>query len=103
MNALHRRIVFVVAFCFVASPAAYGDQAALQDQHAQAVLSVMNHKSTLGHPDQEGLAVGLQLYAKGDYHGAMKHFLVGARYADKLSQLCLACCISTARAFGRTL
>jgi uncharacterized protein len=90
MNALHRRIVFVVVCCFVASTfAASGDQTALQDQHSRVVLSVMSHKSTLGHPDQEGLAMGLQLYAKGDYRGAMKHFLVGARYADKLSQLCI--------------
>ncbi|WP_266158625.1 tetratricopeptide repeat protein [Dyella silvatica] len=49
----------------------------------------MSNSSTWGHPDIEGEFEGIQRYAKGDYAEAMKYFLLGARYADKLSQLCI--------------
>lgn len=57
------------------------------DAIPEDVLDAMSHSSTWGHPDQYGEFAGMQRYARGDYAGAMKYFLIGARYADKLSQL----------------
>lgn len=53
----------------------------------QDVLDAMSHSSTWGHPDQYGEFNGVQRLASGNYKEAMKFFLIGARYADKLSQL----------------
>lgn len=61
--------------------------ATMQDKASQQVLAAMGRTSTWGHPDQYGEFVGMQAYASGDYAKAMKYFEVGARYADKLSQL----------------
>ena len=61
--------------------------APLQDKASQEVLDAMSHTSTWGHPDQYGEFTGMQRYADGNYKAAMKYFLIGARYADKLSQL----------------
>lgn len=61
--------------------------APLQDKTSQEVLDAMSHSSTWGHPDQYGEFTGMQRYAAGDFKAAMKYFLIGARYADKLSQL----------------
>ena len=52
-----------------------------------AVLDAMSNSSTWGHEDEYGEFNGMQRYAAGNYQGAMKYFLIGARYADKLSQL----------------
>jgi uncharacterized protein len=60
-----------------------------QDKHSKDILRAMDDASTWGHPDQEGEYQGVLHFAKGDYAGAMKYFLDGARYADKLSQLCI--------------
>lgn len=59
----------------------------LQDAASQKVLDAMSRTSTWGHPDQYGEFSGMQHYAAGNYKAAMKSFLLGARYADKLSQL----------------
>ncbi|MFC5526654.1 sel1 repeat family protein [Rhodanobacter ginsengisoli] len=66
-----------------------GEKAAapLQDQQSQNVLAAMSRSSTWGHPDEYGEFTGMQRYAAGNYKAAMKYFLIGARYADKLSQL----------------
>ncbi|MDN5924000.1 MAG: sel1 repeat family protein [Xanthomonadales bacterium] len=47
----------------------------------------MNRASTWGHPDLFGEFAGMKRLFKGDYSGALKYFKIGARYADKLSQL----------------
>lgn len=57
------------------------------DRQTQKVLDAMRDSSTEGHPDLDGQFKGILHYEKGDYAGAMKYFLVGARYADKVSQL----------------
>ena len=59
----------------------------LQDKASQEVLEAMSVTSTWGHPDQWGEFTGMQRYAGGNFKAAMKYFLIGARYADKLSQL----------------
>ncbi|OOG59194.1 hypothetical protein B0E47_03960 [Rhodanobacter sp. B05] len=59
----------------------------LQDKTSQEVLEAMSNSSTWGHPDQYGEFTGMQRYAAGNFKAAMKYFLIGARYADKLSQL----------------
>jgi hypothetical protein len=59
----------------------------LQDAASQKVLDAMGRTSTWGHPDQYGEFSGMQHYAAGHYKAAMTSFLLGARYADKLSQL----------------
>ncbi|HZX72749.1 MAG TPA: sel1 repeat family protein [Rhodanobacter sp.] len=61
--------------------------APLQDKTSQEVLDAMSNSSTWGHPDEYGEFTGMQRFAAGDFKGAMKYFLIGARYADKLSQL----------------
>ena len=73
-----------MAITAIAQPAATGP---LQDKTSQEVLDAMSHSSTWGHPDQYGEFTGMQRYAAGNYQAAMKYFLIGARYADKLSQL----------------
>jgi hypothetical protein len=61
--------------------------ASMEDKASQEVLAAMERTSTWGHPDQYGEFLGMQAYASGDYAKAMKYFEMGARYADKLSQL----------------
>lgn len=61
--------------------------ATMQEKASQEVLAAMERTSTWGHPDQYGEFLGMQAYASGDYAKAMKYFEMGARYADKLSQL----------------
>jgi uncharacterized protein len=90
MKALRRALVCCVAFGFVPSVAfAFdGDQAtAPSDKQLQQTLKSMSENSTEGHPDLHGQFGGILRYEKGDYAGAMKYFLLGARYADKVSQL----------------
>lgn len=61
--------------------------ASMEDKASRDVLAAMDRTSTWGHPDQYGEFVGMQAYAGGEYAKAMKYFEMGARYADKLSQL----------------
>ena len=57
------------------------------DEQTEKVLTAMNNASTWGHPDLFGEFAGMRHFSEGDYAGAMKYFRIGARYADKLSQL----------------
>ncbi|MBD8871218.1 sel1 repeat family protein [Rhodanobacter sp. DHB23] len=59
----------------------------MQDKPSRDLLDAMGNTPTYGHPDLEGEFAGMQHYAAGDYQAAMKYFLVGARFADKLSQM----------------
>jgi hypothetical protein len=61
--------------------------AATPGSESKAALAAMNHTSTWGHPDEYGEFTGMRYYANGDYQNAMKFFLIGAHYADKVSQL----------------
>lgn len=58
-----------------------------RDPEIEATLKAMDNTSTWGHPDQFGQFTGMRYHAKGDYPNALKYFRIGARYADKLSQL----------------
>jgi uncharacterized protein len=71
------------------APAVNGDTTPVPppDKQTQKVLDAMRDSSTEGHPDLDGQFKGILHYEKGDFTEAMKHFLVGARYADKVSQL----------------
>ncbi|MHC1480155.1 sel1 repeat family protein [Frateuria aurantia] len=51
------------------------------------LMRSMSTTNTFGHPDLYGQLTGLQDYTSGEYRAAMHQFLLGARYADKLSQL----------------
>lgn len=51
------------------------------------MIQLMGEVSTAGHPDLFGQFAGLRNLFDGKYKGAMKFFKIGARYADKLSQL----------------
>lgn len=61
--------------------------ATMDDKASQEVLAAMGRTSTWGHPDEFGEFAGMSYYASGDYAKAMEYFRLGARYADKLSQL----------------
>ncbi|GLQ92516.1 tetratricopeptide repeat protein [Dyella acidisoli] len=90
MKALRRAIICSVVLGFGPSItfASDGNNApALSDKQMQHMLESMSANSTEGHPDLHGQFGGLLRYEKGDYAGAMKYFLSGARYADKVSQL----------------
>lgn len=51
------------------------------------ILAAMDDASTYGHPDLFAQFAGMQRLFEGKYAGAMKYFKIGARYADKLSQI----------------
>ncbi len=91
MKSARQRIICATICSLIAVTAAAtaGEKAAapLQDQQSQKVLTAMGRSSTWGHPDEYGEFTGMQRYATGNYKAAMKYFLIGARYADKLSQL----------------
>ena len=61
--------------------------ASMHDAASQKMLAAMDHTPTSGHPDLYGEFNGMQRLAAGHYQAAMKYFLLGARFADKLSQL----------------
>ena len=63
------------------------DDDPLNDPNVQKTLRAMNDASTWYHPDLFGEFAGVQRYAHHEYAGAMKYFLIGAYYADKLSEL----------------
>ncbi|WP_147292884.1 tetratricopeptide repeat protein [Dyella psychrodurans] len=92
MNALCRGFVCCIAIglCPCTVGAFDGNQTHLvTDKQVLHALESMSESSTEGHPDLHGQFGGLIRYEKGDYAGAMKYFLVGARYADKVSQMCI--------------
>ena len=78
---------FAIAAAHAQGAPRTGEHATLQSKPVKETLAVMRRSSTWGHPDQYGEFNGMQRYAAGDYRGAMKDFLIGARFADKLSQL----------------
>jgi uncharacterized protein len=82
----YRRIALAAA-CSLVAVTAVAATNPMQDKQSQEVLTAMNRSSTWGHPDQFGEFAGMQHFAAGNYQAAMKYFLIGARYADKLSQL----------------
>lgn len=59
----------------------------MQSKDSQERLDAMSRTPTWGHPDLYGEFAGMQRYGAGNYKAAMKYFLIGARFADKLSQL----------------
>lgn len=67
----------------------------------ERILEVMNHSSTWGHPDLFGQFAGMRRLFKGDYNGAMHYFKIGARYADKLSQLSIGMMYLNDRGIGK--
>ena len=91
MKAVRQRVICVVVCSLMAATAAVAGSEKpaqpLQDQTSQEVLTAMSRSSTWGHPDEYGEFTGMQRYADGNFKAAMKYFLIGARYADKLSQL----------------
>lgn len=79
-----------LGLCPAAAFASSGNQLpAPTDEQVQHTLQSMSANSTEGHPDLHGQFEGMLRYEKGDYAGAMKYFISGARYADKASQLCI--------------
>lgn len=71
-----------------AAPAS-GEALGGESEQVKEYLKNIRNSSTWGHPDLFGEYAGMSRYAKGDYKGAMKYFKIGARYADKLSQLAI--------------
>ncbi|TCI11451.1 sel1 repeat family protein [Dyella soli] len=61
----------------------------MDDPLSRQILAAMARSSTWGHPDEFGEYTGMNYYANGNYAKAMTRFLDSARYADKLSQLCI--------------
>src|SRR6185437_16098234 len=57
------------------------------DPQTNQMLTAMFNASTWGHPDLFGEFAGTRYYFEGKYASAMTYFKIGARYADKLSQL----------------
>lgn len=57
------------------------------DPQTDQMLTAMFNASTWGHPDLFGEFAGTRYYFAGKYASAMTYFKIGARYADKLSQL----------------
>jgi TPR repeat protein len=77
----------LLAVLIAMSAGAHAGAPAQPDTQAEKVLTAMNHASTWGHPDLFGEFAGMRRFAGHDYKGALKYFKIGARYADKLSQL----------------
>ncbi len=91
MKPIRQSIICTVLCALAAASAAASTNdkpgTTIKDKQSQDVLAAMNRSSTWGHPDEYGEFTGMQRYAAGNYAAAMKYFLIGARYADKLSQL----------------
>ena len=91
MTVFWQRLIGATVCSLVAAtaPATAGEKPASspQNETTQEVLDAMSRSSTWGHPDEYGEFTGMQRYAAGNFPAAMKYFLIGARYADKLSQL----------------
>lgn len=71
----------------IAGAASAASPPSIDDAASKEVLAAMARTSTWGHPDEFGEFAGMQYYADGNYAKAMENFKLGARYADKLSQL----------------
>ncbi|MDO1529143.1 sel1 repeat family protein [Fulvimonas sp. R45] len=88
IKPLPRRLAATsLALAFAGPAAAQVSPASMHDAASQKVLAAIEHTPTAGHPDLYGEFAGMQHLASGDYKAAMKYFLIGASYADKLSQL----------------
>jgi hypothetical protein len=91
MKTFHQRLICATVCSVMAATAAASAREEpahpLQPRSSQEVLAAMSRSSTWGHPDEYGEFTGMQRYTAGNYTSAMKYFLIGARYADKLSQL----------------
>lgn len=91
MKAFRQQLICAAVCSLMAATAAASAQdkspLPLRDKASQEVLTAMSLSSTWGHPDEFGEFTGMQRYAAGNFKAAMKYFLIGARYADKLSQL----------------
>lgn len=79
----------MLTFVASASMAAADGQHADTQPSSKQIVGAMDAASTWGHPDLFGEFAGMRRYAKGDYKGALKYFRIGARYADKPSQLAI--------------
>ncbi|WP_232820932.1 sel1 repeat family protein [Dyella sp. C11] len=77
----------LLALIFACCSTVQAADATMDDPLSQHVLAAMSRTTTWGHPDQMGEFAGMRYYADHNYAKAMKWFLEGARYADKLSQL----------------
>ena len=66
---------------------AHAEDDPLNDPEVQKTLRAMASASTWYHPDLFGEFAGMRYYAHHHYKDALKYFEIGARYADKLSQL----------------
>lgn len=79
-----------LGLCFVLASVgaiAHAGPSPQPDKDTEKVLTAMNNASTWGHPDLFGEFAGMRRFSEHDYAGALKYFKIGARYADKLSQL----------------
>lgn len=65
------------------------------------IVAAMSDSSTWGHPDLFGEFSGMRLYSEGRYKDAMKYFRIGARYADKPSQLAIGLMYANGRGVDR--
>ena len=77
----------LLALTLISGMTANAAEATMDDALSRHNLAAMDRSSTWGHPDQMGEFAGMRYYAAGNYAKAMRWFLEGARYADKLSQL----------------
>lgn len=59
------------------------------DAKSDSLVTAMGNASTWGHPDLFGEFSGMRLYSEGRYKDALKYFRIGARYADKPSELAI--------------
>jgi hypothetical protein len=87
IKSIRRWVVVGLLSAFAGVAAAQAPNASMHDATVQKVLTAMERTPTDGHPDLYGEFNGMQRFSSGNYKAAMKYFLIGARYADKLSQL----------------
>lgn len=91
MSIRKTRLLMIRCICAAVSPLAAGtaaaDDAPGPDAQMAQTLEAMKNASTWGHPDLFGMTVGMRRYADHQYRTALHYFEIGARYADKLSQL----------------
>ncbi|MGH8121885.1 MAG: sel1 repeat family protein, partial [Rudaea sp.] len=86
-NSTNSLVAATVAVALVMVGALHASER--DDPAVQKTLRAMANADTDWHPDLAGEFNGLRAYAHGQYQDAMKRFLSGAYYADKLSQLCI--------------
>ena len=71
------------------------------DAKIDSLITAMGNASTWGHPDLFGEFSGMRLYSEGRYKDALKYFRIGARYADKPSQLAIGLMYANGRGVGK--